>query len=285
MKKTLVILLVVFSFLLGACSADKPVTGETTPTSSTTPSVTTTDKNNNKDPDTDDGMLVINVGSYNVKHFDQVSHNFSIIADDIRSKNLEIVGLQEIDSKTTRSNGLDEPKMIAQELGWNYKFSKAIDYQGGGYGHCIVSKYPIKSFVSKALPGPGEKRSFGHAVIDVNGFELNFINTHLTHESKEGRQEQFAVLADYVKNLDNFVIVGDFNTADFKEFEVIKDATLLNNSKLSVPTFPASAPKSAIDNVVVSKNIKLGVPRVLTNTHSDHIMLFTTITVETQKGN
>ena len=282
MKKTFLILLLVLSFVMGACTANP---SENKDVSATTTTAETTAEKNNNAPSTDENKLVINVGSYNVKHFEQVSHDFSVIAQDITSKNLEIVGLQEVDSKTTRSNNLDEPKMIAQELGWNYEFSKAIDYQGGGYGHCIVSKYPIKSFVSKALPGAGEKRSFGHAVIDVNGFELNFINTHLTHESLEGRTEQFKVIADYVKSLDNFVIVGDFNTADFKEFEVIENASFLNNSKLSVPTFPSNNRTSAIDNVIASNNIKLGVPRVLPNEHSDHVMLYTTVTIETKKGN
>lgn len=221
----------------------------------------------------------LKVGTYNTRHFDLVDHDFSVIAEDILSQGLEIVGLQEIDRLTERSNGYDETQEIAKALGWDYyKFAKTIDYGGGEYGHCIVSKHPIKSFTTVALPGTGEQRALGHAVIDVNGVEINFINTHLTHESKAVQQLQLDAIADYVKNLDNFIIVGDFNQWDFTMFSPIENATLVNNEDFYVNTYPAENPTIAIDNIVVSPMFTLGRPNVLANQHSDHIMLFTDIT-------
>lgn len=273
MKKTIIaiILLIVFSTLLPSCvsedTANDPV--DTTTVAQTTEPVTIP---------TDPLVATLKVGSYNVKHFEQVDHDFSVIAQDILSKDLEIVGLQEIDKNNNRSNGLDEPAKIAEALGWEYAYTKTIDYEGGEYGHCIVSKYPIKSFNSKSLTGGGERRAFGHAVIDVNGVEINFINTHLSTEGASVRKRQFAGLNNYVKSLDNFIIVGDFNTEDFTEFETIENATLVNNSEKNLKTFPSNRPSVAIDNIVVSSMFTLGEPKVLSNQHSDHIMLYTEVT-------
>lgn len=234
----------------------------------------------------DPNEKVLKVGTYNVYHFEYANYNYSTIANDIKSKDLEIVGLQEVDNATVRSSGKNQAEELANALGWQYyKFAKAKTYQGGGYGHCIVSKYPIESFKVVELPNKTgmEQRVFGHAVINVNGYKINFINTHLTlDEENTGtptalRLSQFKALADYVENLDNFIITGDFNTADFTEYSAIKNATLLNNSANNVNTFPATGLKKSIDNIVVSNNFTLGKPKTLVNDHSDHIMLYTEI--------
>ena len=278
MKKIIVALILALAMMLPSC-AGEDTTNE--PTDTTTEAQTTVPDNTTPQPT----EVTLNIGSYNAAHFSKVDFDYSVFANDINSKKLDIVGLQEVDCKTTRSKGHDQPKLLAQALGWEYyEFAKAIDYQGGGYGHCIVSKYPIKSFTVHDLPGGGENRVFGHAVIDVNGVEINFINTHLSYEETDWRVKQFAFIAAYVKKLDNFIITGDFNTTDFTEYEVIPNATLVNNAKRSVLTFPAGGLTKSIDNIVVSPMFTLGRPKVLNNTHSDHVMLFTTVTYTLPKA-
>ena len=222
----------------------------------------------------------INVGTYNVKHFAVVDHDFSIIADDIRGKDLDIVGLQEIDYCNSRSDMLNEPELIAKELGWHYAFSKSIDYRGGGYGHCIVSKYPIVSYNTVYLPsGTYEQRSFGHAVIDVNGVHINFINTHLSYESSYYGGLQFQSLGDYLSKLDGFILTGDFNTSDLNEFAPIKNAIYINGDKNYYLTASADDPKKSIDNIVISNYYEYRDPAVLPDVHSDHLMFYVTVVV------
>ena len=223
----------------------------------------------------------INVGTYNVKHFAVVDHDFSIIADDIRGKDLDIVGLQEIDYCNSRSDMLNEPELIAKELGWYYAFSKSIDYRGGGYGHCIVSKYPIVSYNTVYLPsGTYEQRSFGHAVIDVNGVHINFINTHLSYGSSYYGGLQFQSLGDYLSKLDGFILTGDFNTSDLNEFAPIKNAVYINGDKKYYLTASADDPKKSIDNIVISNYYEYRDPAVLPDVHSDHLMFYVTVTVK-----
>ena len=273
MKRTIIAILLILAMMLPSCTNEDTAKD---PAETTTAAQTTAPENNTPSEPT---QVTLNIGSYNTAHFSKANLDYSVFANDINSKKLDIVGLQEVDKNTTRSNGHDQTKLLAQALGWEYyEFAKAIDYQGGGYGHSIISKYPIKSFAVHDLPGGGEHRVFGHAIIDVNGVEINFINTHLSYEQTDWRVKQFAFIAAYVKKLDNFIITGDFNTEDFTEYEAIKDATLVNNSEQFVLTFPANDPKKSIDNIVVSPMFTLGRPKTLLNQHSDHVMLYTEVT-------
>lgn len=222
------------------------------------------------------------IGSYNVKHFSVINHDFSVIANDIKEQELDIVGIQEVDRKTKRSNGLDEPKLLAEALGWHYAFSKATDHDGGEYGHCIVSKYPIVSYKTVALPtGTYETRAFGHAVIDVNGTRINFLNTHLSFEDEDCARQQFQVLADYVDDLDGFIITGDFNTSDYKKFSLIQNAIYINGDRGKyIFTCPADQPSKAIDNIVISDQYSYCDSRRFLVQHSDHVMIYATVTIE-----
>lgn len=270
MKKTVFLLILVLAMLFTSCSSDVSVKE---PVTTTTPAETTPPVD--PEPET----VTLNIGSYNTAHFAKVNFEYSIFAEDINSKKIDIVGLQEVDNMTGRSKGHNQTKLLADELGWKYyEFAKAINHDGGEYGHSIISKYPIKSFKVYDLPGGGEHRVFAHAVIDVNGVEINFINTHLSYEQLDWRTKQFMFLATFVKKLDNFIIVGDFNTDVFSEYEVIENATLANNPDRFVLTFPSSGLTKSIDNIVVSPMFTLGRPRTLINQHSDHVMLFAEVT-------
>ena len=254
----------------------KPVTTTTPVTTKpvTTAPVTTTPPVTEPEPVT----VTLNIGSYNVKHFELVNHNFAVIAADILRQNLDIVGIQEVDCNNSRSNYLDEPKLIAQHLGWYYAYSKCIDYKGGGYGHCIVSKYPIISYQTVMLPsGTSEQRAFGHAVIDVNGVHVNFLNTHADYGH---RVNQFNTLAEYIAKLDGFILTGDFNTSDLKDFAPIKNAICINGHKKTYLTAPADNPYKSIDNIVISDYYEYSNEGVLNVIHSDHKMFYATVKVK-----
>ena len=75
--------------------------------------------------------ITLRVGSYNIKCGDSmISFDMSLIADDIKSLDLDVVGFQEIDDKTERSGGRDVLKLLADALGYkSYRFAKSIDYR------------------------------------------------------------------------------------------------------------------------------------------------------------
>ena len=221
--------------------------------------------------------ITLKVGSYNVKCGDSmIGFDMSLIADDINSLSLDVVGLQEIDDKTARSGGRDVIALLAEAAGFKYyRFVKSIDYKGGGYGTAIMSRYPIVDFKTEILPhsdsADWEPRAFCVAELDVDGEVVSFINTHFSLGDASARTGQFARLAEVTSGLERFVITGDFNTDDIAELSSIPDTKLVNAGKY--PTFFETA--SAIDEMmldlgwrVVSSGMKDA------DGHSDHNMLW-----------
>ena len=217
--------------------------------------------------------MTLRIGSYNIKHAADASLNLKTIAKVITDANLDIVGIQEVDYRTKRSNGIDQPRMLADAAGMPYYvFVRGIDYQGGEYGTLILSKYPIVS--SEVIPLESwdkEGRALGHAVIDVNGFQFDFFNTHLSYEDTSLRKLQFFEVSEKTDLYKNFILTGDFNTADFTEFTIL-GGNLINNNTRKYPTFPGG--NSAIDNIVYTDAFKEIASGTVTKSYSDHYMLW-----------
>ena len=215
----------------------------------------------------------IKIGSYNIKHAAEANLDLKTIAKVITDAGLDIVGVQEVDFRTKRANGIDQPRMLAEAAGMPYYvFVRAIDYQGGQYGTLILSKYPIVS--SEVIPLESwdkEGRALGHAVIDVNGFQFDFFNTHLSYEDTTLRKEQFFQVSEKTDLCKNFILTGDFNTADFTEFTIL-GANLLNRAARWYPTFPGG--NSAIDNIVYTDCFKELASGTVTQSYSDHYMVW-----------
>jgi endonuclease/exonuclease/phosphatase family metal-dependent hydrolase len=220
-------------------------------------------------------MGTLKVGSYNIKTGVMVKYNMPLIANDITSLGLDIVGFQEIDQFTTRSGGIDTVKLLCEATGYKYgMFSRAIDYKGGQYGTAILSRYPIKSFEVIQLDAASfEGRSAGHAVIDVNGVSVDFFNTHLSYESTVLRSGQFNQLAGLLKKCGTFILTGDFNTEVTSEFSVIESSSIVNNN--TYPTFPSTG--KGIDNIILSEDWSVVSSGMGPAGHSDHNLLWAEI--------
>ncbi len=279
--KKLFVLIFVSLILLTSCAvepnAPEVTTEPSTAESGTTELVATTEQTENTTEEEttkeEPAMpLTLRIGSYNIKHGAEAGLDLTKIGEVIKSRELDIVGLQEIDYKTTRSNGVDQPAKLAEAADMPYYvFVPAIDYQGGKYGTLILSKYPIvSSEVVPLVSWDKEARALGHAVIDVNGRRLDFFNTHLAHDDASLRTLQFAEVAEKTSLCKDFILTGDFNTAKFSEFSVF-DADILNRAERNYPTFESG---SAIDNIVYTDSFSETESGTVTKSHSDHYMLW-----------
>lgn len=281
MKRIFIVFAMLLALLLSSCTVGQTpetsesqtdaVTTEEETEEATTAETTTSAPETTKEEET--MPATIRIGSYNIKHGADADLNMETIAGVIKKADLDIVGIQEVDLRTKRSNYIDQPRMLADaaEMPY-YLFVPALDYQGGKYGTLILSKYPIIS--SEVIPLESwekEARALGHVVIDVNGRQIDFFNTHLSYEDKTLRGLQFAELAEKLAGLSDFIVTGDFNTADFSEFTVL-GGNLINNSTRKYPTFPSSM--SSIDNIVYSDSFKETASGNVTESYSDHYMLW-----------
>ncbi len=225
-------------------------------------------------------MFKLRVGTYNICHAGYADGDLSKIASVIREAGLDICGLQEVDRNTGRVGGVDQAKELAELSGLShYRFVKSIDFDGGEYGTLILSRFPILEFERIPLSSASfEARSAGHAVLDVDGYKLDFFNTHTSFENEEIRAVQLKELAELLAKCNAYVLTGDFNTDHFPEFEVLHAHAMANSADNRIITFPGS--QIAIDNIFVSSGLSLHTPSVLTEAYTDHYMLWAEVTAE-----
>ena len=238
--------------------------------------------------------ITLRVASYNIKKAmgrdgtdgevtkDEVLANVALIGEDIKAKNIDIVGLQEIDNGCGRTFGLDIAKLVAEAAGFEYYyFSKAIDYQGGSYGSAIISKYPIVESQTVTLPrdvaADSEERVVGICTVNVNGSSVKFLNAHLTHtgNGETARAEQLKKIAEVIGDEKGFILTGDFNTAD-----MTLHSSIPNSHKVNHGNYKSFMGASAIDNIILESNWRImgsGMNDAVNTAHSDHNMLWAEI--------
>jgi endonuclease/exonuclease/phosphatase family metal-dependent hydrolase len=111
------------------------------------------------------------------------------IAKAILSERPDIVALQGVDQKTNRSNGVDQATTLGKLTGMNSVFSRAIEYDGGGYGNAVLSKLQVSSNQTVRLqmfPQPNPERAEQRALQIVelgakDGPTLLFLCTSLDY--------------------------------------------------------------------------------------------------------
>ena len=89
--------------------------------------------------------LIIRIASYNILHGEYVDFDFKKIADEITNNNVDICGFQEVDFITKRNNKTDTMERLGFYTGYEYRFTKSLDFQGGEYGPGFISRFPVVS--------------------------------------------------------------------------------------------------------------------------------------------
>lgn len=164
--------------------------------------------------------VTLRVLTYNIHHGEGRDGRFDLArtADVIRGAGADLVALQEVDRTTTRSAGVDQLGELARLLGMHAEFGKAMDFQGGGYGVAVLSRWPIASAQNGALPQVAGHEPRTALTVRVHagreGPWVRFTTTHLDETREpEARLHQVRgllnLLADDPEPLD--ILTGDFN--------------------------------------------------------------------------
>ena len=127
--------------------------------------------------------------TYNIHHGRGIDGEVDLerIAEVIIDEEADIVGLQEVDVGVERSGRINIAKKLSTLTGLEYVvFGKNIDHQGGDYGNATLSKYPITEFENVQFERlSNEQRGILTTLIDMDGFSLLLMNTHLAHRSQD----------------------------------------------------------------------------------------------------
>ena len=231
-------------------------------------------------------MLVkgsVRVMSYNIQNARGMDNivSYQRIADIISGVAPDVVALQELDSVTVRSNGVDVLVRLADLTDMYSVYGASILFNGGKYGIGVLSKEKPLSWKRIPLPGREEARSL--LIVEFNDFV--FCCTHFSLNAQD-RLTSVGVINQAVMDFDKPVLLGgDLNDSPtsnvlgaFRQnWSILSDVTQI--------TYPSDNPdENTIDYIFgyASKGYAYHVwqARVLNEpVASDHLPIFAEVSV------
>ena len=245
-----------------------------------------------------DEAATVRVMTYNIHAGkDAQQHpNVARVAALIDSLAVDIVMLQEIDRRTTRSGGEDHLAQLEQLTRMHAAFAKSLDYQGGEYGIALLSRWPIDSATVVPLKvEPPQDRSGSkheprvalHARVRAPFGTVHVLNTHIDPGAPGTyrKQEVISLLARLQRAVPADAVVlfgGDLNTRPPTD-EIAAISLAFHDAWAACgqgagETFPAHAPDRRIDYVFFRRARCLNA-RVPETQASDHRPLLVTLEI------
>lgn len=189
--------------------------------------------------------------TYNIKNGAGMDNktDYERTAGVIVAAGADIVGLQEVDEKTSRSRKTDVLKELATHAKMEGTYAKAIDYQGGAYGIGLLSREKPQKVERIPLPGREEKR----VLLEAEFPDYVIFVTHLSLTTEDRLSSLDIIAKEASKYKKPVYLMGDLNftpkAEEMKRLE--KDFIVLNNKNEA--TFPAPAPRECIDYIALYK--------------------------------
>ena len=189
------------------------------------------------------------------------------IAEVIRRQNPDFVTLNEVDVFTNRTGkDVHQARDLAEKLGMEWHFSKAIDRDGGEYGDAVLSKYPILEKRSYRLPcaaeQPGEDRSLCVIRVQNDGKDLYVASTHLDHLSGDASRLVQATEIRRIRDTElegDLILCGDLNAIPSSNVIATMTSFLTNTGPIDQYTFPSDDPSRKIDYIMYAPIEHFGV--------------------------
>ncbi len=185
-------------------------------------------------------------------------YNPDEIANYIVNSGVSVVGLQEVTRGSLLNGNGDLLLQIARILETNgFKYSVVMDNPAEIFTNVIFSKYPIVSSSQMYFSENGVyRKGIISATLDVEGNEILFAVTHLTHiytiDGNASRMAQAYEIIDFFDYSKQIILVGDMNV-EFQDTEVqiITDVFYDNwgHSDSSGYSWPAPNPNQRIDYI------------------------------------
>jgi len=211
----------------------------------------------------------------------------SRIARIVRGFDPDIVALQEVDLKRSRSKGEDQAARLAHELNMQVAFCCTADRGWERYGHALLTRIPATVIASGLFSGEtklSEPRGALLARIEMRGRSIYVANTHfgLSHPDRS-RQAQTFLGTEWLARVPAeapLIVCGDFNMKpDSLPYELIskqvKDAQLVAKVHEGSGTFPSPFPMTRLDFIFLSNHFAVERISVVNNTQtrvaSDHL--------------
>jgi len=223
--------------------------------------------------------------SYNIQNGRGMDNivDYQRIADVITGVSPDVVALQELDSVTGRSKGIDVLARLAELTSMYAVYGASILYDGGKYGIGILSKEKPVSWKRIPLPGREELRSlliveFAGYIVCCTHFSLN----------RDDRQASVSIINEAVKDYKKPVfLAGDINAVPSSPVLKAFNENWAVLSDTAVFTIPSDNPRRTIDYIMgyTPEGYKYSVQQnqVLNTLASDHLPLFSDVRLKADK--
>lgn len=188
----------------------------------------------------------------------------------IRALDVDVLGLQEVDVRTTRSRLANQPAAVARATAMKMAFARVNRTRPvGAYGNALLARGPVERVQAFALPAaPGAPpRVALLGSVSLRSIELSVAVTHLAVHRAEALTQLRAVGTELARRSRPRVLLGDLNLGLGDVDEVL--APLGFEVAGGEPTFPSASPRARIDHIAVS-GLVLGPVAVPATTTSDH---------------
>lgn len=141
------------------------------------------------------------------------------VAEEIAAMEVDVIALQEVDVSARRTGERDQPRELAESLGYGYTFAAALYWDGGVYGQAVLSRLPFVSVERHRLADvdSSEPRIALDVTVCRSGQRVRVIGLHADIEpSAAARQVSEAAELALGDAEARVALVGDFNQAPFE---------------------------------------------------------------------
>lgn len=208
------------------------------------------------------------------KHVFPASRRFETLDKIARLlRHYDVVGLQELDSGSHRTNYVDLTEYLANKADYPFWYHQLNRNLGrlAQHGNGMLSRIRPSEIVEHKLPGviPGRGAllaRYGHA-----DNALAVVMLHLALGTR-ARARQLGFVAELLQDYPHAVVMGDLNcTHDSLEMRRLFSTTSLCEPAQALHTFPSWKPERNIDHILVSSELEVVGCSVLNHAHSDHL--------------
>jgi len=188
-------------------------------------------------------------------------------------RDYDIVGVQEVDAGSLRSNFINLTEYLAERGNFPYWYHQVNRNLGriAQHSNGLLSHYHPTEVRDMRLPGLIPGRQAILARYDSGDDALAVIVVHLAL-SKRARLNQMDYLADIINSFPHAIIMGDMNCRhDSLEMQHLISSTKLREPLEDVHTFPSWRPQHNIDHILVTSELTVHRVKEQESFGSDHL--------------
>ncbi|WP_420795817.1 endonuclease/exonuclease/phosphatase family protein [Ectothiorhodospira magna] len=187
----------------------------------------------------------------------------------------DLVGLQELDAGSLRSNFINLAEYLAHRSELPYWYSQTNRNLGKLAKHSLglLSRFRPHSVVEHRLPGriPGRGALEAHFGAHHGEDSLVIMLVHLSL-GRKARMLQMQYIAEVLRDHEHVVVMGDMNTPSHsQEVQRLISHTRLQEPLASAKTYPSWRPRHAFDHILVTPGLGLKQVHVYNLNYSDHL--------------